>query len=255
MGSLRGFLARPNSLTPQAVEVGVQQRRRPDLRARRAWRSIVFVMILSAKYLRATNHYHVKSQWDVPGSIDEVATIFQDTSSLVDWWPSTWLTVTVLEPGGLDALGRTVEVHTKGWFPYTLRFVFEITKADRRAGFSIRTRGDFDGRGRCTAFPMGRNVKIVFDWRVVVRKPAVRFLSAALWPVFIFNHRWSMERGREGLVLEIARRRSTELGLATAIPPPRGPTFRLGGSKRSGRCQVNRLARETARRYDPAQLS
>lgn len=107
-----------------------------------------------------------------------------------------------------------VELLTKGWLPYTIRWQFRVT--DRRPdGFSIEAFGDFVGRGDWHLTQDGDFVDIVYDWRIKAEKPLLRILSPVLKPIFGANHRWAMRKGEESLKLELARRR----GESVAAPP------------------------------------
>jgi hypothetical protein len=54
----------------------------------------------------------------------------------------------------------------------------------------------------------GRDLRILFDWRLRAEKPLLKSLSFLLKPLFRWNHRWAMARGEEGLRRELALRRS-----------------------------------------------
>lgn len=97
------------------------------------------------------NDYHFVTLWHVRGTVAEVRTILSDAASLPRWWPSVYLSVTVLDPGDARGLGKRVELFTKGWLPYTLRWGFVTTKvADD--GFTLEPWGDFEGRGSAPRF-------------------------------------------------------------------------------------------------------
>jgi hypothetical protein len=46
------------------------------------------------------------------------------------------------------------------------------------------------------------------DWRPVVYKPMVRYLTPLLKPLFSSNHYWTMRRGEENIADEVRSRRS-----------------------------------------------
>src|SRR5919202_1666269 len=72
------------------------------------------------------NEYHFVTHWRVPGSIDEIAAILGDGPGLKDWWPSVYLDVQEVEPGDERHVGRVIDLTTKGWLPYTLRWRFRV---------------------------------------------------------------------------------------------------------------------------------
>src|SRR5579883_3121095 len=139
----------------------------------------------------SANEYHFVTHWRVESTVEEVAEVLGNAVDLTRWWPSVYLAVKELEPGGPGGVGRVVELHTKGRLPY---------------GFSLEAWGDFEGRGIWTFTQDGGAVNITYDWRIRAEKPLLRYFSFLLKPVFSANHRWAMARGEESLRAEVARR-------------------------------------------------
>jgi len=154
----------------------------------------------------SSNDYHFVTHWRVQSTVEEVSNVLGDAVALTRWWPSVYLAVRELEPGGANGVGRVVELQTKGWLPYTLHWFFRVTESHAPHGFSLDAWGDFDGRGVWTFAQAGHLVDITYDWRIRAEKPLLRFLSFLLKPVFSANHRWAMARGEESLKVELARR-------------------------------------------------
>ncbi len=169
-----------------------------------------------------SNHYHIKSRWVVVATRDEVAAIFRDSDSLVDWWPAAFLHVHQLAEGDEHELGKKVWLHTKGWLPYTLQLTFEVSGCSYPESFKLSVEGDFIGRCLCRTTLLEEGLEIEFDWKVRVMKPVVRHLSWIFHPVFTANHIWVMRQGRRSLDLELARRRGIAPSSDASIP---GPTF------------------------------
>src|SRR3712207_4224721 len=94
----------------------------------------------------ASNDYHFITQWRVEGTLEEVAGVITDGNALTRWWPSVYLAIEELEPGGASGLGKVVRLYTKGWLPYTLRWQFRVAEI-RPDGFVLEASGDFNGRG------------------------------------------------------------------------------------------------------------
>ena len=182
----------------------------------------------------AAPSYHFVTVWRVPGTVSEVQAVLGDSSSLTRWWPSVYLDVVPGADGNPDGVGRTVEVFTKGWLPYTLRWTLRITETMTEAGFALQASGDLEGTGRWTFDQDGPEVVITYDWRVRASKPLLARLSWLLRPAFAANHRWAMDRGQESLALELRRRRAAGPGERAAVPPPPTATFhRLARRSRS----------------------
>ena len=68
--------------------------------------------------------YRIKTIWHVNATVDEIAEIFSDAASLPFWWPAAFLNSKIVEEGSLSQEGKTVQLHTKGFLPYTLNFHF-----------------------------------------------------------------------------------------------------------------------------------
>ena len=156
----------------------------------------------------ASNDYHFITHWRIQGSIEEIAEILGDAPDLVRWWPSVYLRVDELEPGDPETgIGKVVDLYTKGWLPYTLRWKFRVTESNAPHGFALEAWGDFDGRGIWTLEQDGEWANITYDWKIRADKPLLRALSFLLKPIFSANHHWAMNQGEESLKRELARRK------------------------------------------------
>jgi hypothetical protein len=169
--------------------------------------------------------YHFVTHWRVEATRQEVFDVLGDAAGLARWWPSVYLDVRVVDPGDDRGVGRVVELYTKGWLPYTLRWRFRVTESDPPRGFALAAEGDFVGRGVWTFEQAGRHVDVTYDWRIRADKPLLRRLAFLMRPLFEANHRWAMARGEESLVLELARRRAATAEERAAVPAPPGPTW------------------------------
>jgi hypothetical protein len=170
--------------------------------------------------------YHFVTSWKIPGTAQEVAEVLGDPLGLVRWWPSVYLDVRELKPGNPETqFGLVIDLHTKGWLPYTLRWRFEVTESRGAGGFSLVADGDFVGTGVWTLEQQGEIVDVQYDWRIRADKPLLRYGSFVFRPIFSANHHWAMARGEESLKLELQRRRATTESERQAVPAPPGPTF------------------------------
>lgn len=169
------------------------------------------------------NDYHFITVWRIPGDVREVAAVIVDGPSLTRWWPSVYLDVRELEPGDERGLGKVIDLYTKGWLPYTLRWRFRVSDI-RQDGFTLEASGDFVGRGIWRFAQDGPDALISYDWKIRAEKPLLRFLSPLLKPIFAANHRWAMAQGERSLRLELARRRASSDEERARIPPPPAPT-------------------------------
>ena len=92
-----------------------------------------------------TADYTFLTIWRVAGTIDEVKAVLGDAQALPRWWPSVYLTVTTVADAGADGTGATVDLHTTGWLPYTLRWRLRITEPMTDSGFALSGAGDLNG--------------------------------------------------------------------------------------------------------------
>jgi hypothetical protein len=152
--------------------------------------------------------------------LEEVADVLLDTARLAEWWPAVYLEVRVVEPGGAHGVGSTLDLFTKGWLPYTLRWQLHVESVDYSNGSTISARGDLTGHGVWQHRSVGGGVETTYDWEVAADKPLLRYGSLVFRPLFAANHRWAMATGERSLQLEVARRRGETVG------PPPPPTFR-----------------------------
>ena len=170
--------------------------------------------------------YHFVTNWKIRGTAHEVAEVLGDPLGLVRWWPSVYLEVSELKPGDpKTGVARVVELYTKGWLPYTLKWSFEVNESRGDKGFSLVAEGDFVGTGVWTLEQRGDIVDVQYDWRIRADKPLLRYGTPIFRPIFGANHRWAMARGEESLRLEMQRRRATTEEERLAVPAPPGPTF------------------------------
>ena len=181
----------------------------------------------------AANDYHFVTTWRIAATPAEISAVLGDAAELARWWPSVYLRVRVLEEGDERGVGKVVDLWTKGFLPYTLRWRFTVTESNAPHGFRLEAMGDFVGRGIWTLTPEmdgeapdGPMTLVSYDWLVIAEKGILKRLSRVIKPIFSANHHWAMARGATSLRLELARRRARgDRLLVAAIPPPPGPTF------------------------------
>ncbi|MBL7815154.1 MAG: SRPBCC family protein [Saprospiraceae bacterium] len=168
------------------------------------------------------NKYHFITHWRVEATCQEVYNTLKEADDLKRWWPSVYLDVKTHKKGDTHGLGKIVELYTKGFLPYTLKWQFEVTdvQPNTYSGFSLRAFGDFVGRGIWTFEQDGKFCEITYDWELEAEKPILKYLSFLMKPLFSSNHHWAMRKGQESLKLELRRRN----GESNVAPPP-PPTF------------------------------
>jgi hypothetical protein len=179
-----------------------------------------------------SSEYHFVTNWKIPGTAREVADVLGDPVGLARWWPSVYLDVREIEPGDPQThVGRVIDLYTKGWLPYTLRWRFEVTESRGADGFTLKAEGDFVGTGVWTLVQQGDVVDVQYDWRIRADKPLLRYGTVIFRPIFSANHHWAMARGEESLKLELLRRHARTEVERQAVPAPPRPTFTGGGTR------------------------
>ncbi len=173
----------------------------------------------------AANTYHFITHWKIRATCEEVYRTLEDIDTLANWWPSVYLDVKVLERGMPGGVGKVVDIYTKGWLPYTLRWKFRVTETHFPGGFTLDACGDLSGKGVWTFTQDGNNCLITYDWRIDAEKPLLRYFSFIMKPVFSANHHWAMKKGEESLALELLRRKATTEAERNKIPLPPKPAF------------------------------
>ena len=181
----------------------------------------------------ASNDYHFITTWRIPATPDEITDVLGDAPALARWWPSVYLTVSEAAAGDERGVGKVVDLWTKGFLPYTLRWRFTVTESEPPTGFRIEASGDFVGRGIWTLRPEagpddpgGPMTSVTYDWLIIAEKGILKTLSIVMKPIFSANHRWAMARGETSLKLELARRHAADdPTIRAAIPAPPGPIF------------------------------
>lgn len=121
------------------------------------------------------------------------------------------------QPGGI---GKLVELYTKGWLSYSLKWHFRATAADFPRGFALHAMGDFVGDGVWEFRQDGGYCIVAYDWRISAEKPLLKKLTWLLRAIFSASHEWAMRKGLESQELELRRRRGEQ-----QVPPPPKPTF------------------------------
>jgi hypothetical protein len=170
------------------------------------------------------NDYRFVTHWQVKGSIDEVFEILKDSEALSRWWPAVYLNTDVLKAGDKNGIGQIVDLFTKGWLPYTLSWLLKVTEVHKPNTIKFEAWGDLSGQGTWKLSQKGPMVDIVFDWRVQLQRPILKYLTFALTPIFEANHKWAMKQGLLSLKLELARRHAKSADELKRIPAPPGPT-------------------------------
>lgn len=170
-----------------------------------------------------SNEYHFITKWELADTTcQEISDVLGDADGLKRWWPSVYLDVKVTEPGDAKGVGKLVQLYTKGWLPYTLKWQFRVIENREPFGFTIQAIGDFKGFGIWTFEQQGNRVAVTYDWKIKAEKGMLKTFSFLMKPIFRWNHHWAMKKGLESLNLELKRLHSqTAQEKAMISKPPK----------------------------------
>jgi uncharacterized protein YndB with AHSA1/START domain len=150
--------------------------------------------------------FELPSRWRVDAPREAVFDALTD-GSITTWWHEVYLDVTVVEEGDPSGTGRVVDLLTRGWLPYRLRWRMRVEDIVRPERIAISATGDLVGSGCWTLTahgPGGTATRLDYLWRVDVSRPWMRQALVVLKPVFAANHGWAMTRGERGLRAHLA---------------------------------------------------
>lgn len=173
------------------------------------------------------NEFHFNTYWLLEASPEEVYRILEKPSQLTRWWPSVYLDVEVVERGEMNGIAKEVNVYTKGFLPYTIRWSFKSVEKEFPQRLVLEAYGDLEGRGVWSIKQESgsKYCEVHYDWRIKADKALFRNFSFILKPIFEYNHEWAMYRGEKSIKLELLRQRANTEEEKASIPKPPGPTF------------------------------
>ena len=111
---------------------------------------------------------------DCPNQL--VTHISKDGKDYVRWRPDVYLEVEHIPSDDPNGIGDQVELLTKGWLPYRLRWTARAMRRERPHTIAIAAAGDFNGRGIWQLAQQGKECFIAFDWRLRADKGLLRWL-------------------------------------------------------------------------------
>ena len=142
--------------------------------------------------------YRFLDRWLVEAPIDDVYDVIGDILSYPEWWHDFVIEAT--GDGGEPRPGKRNQLLVKAFLPYKVRFGLEVIEAERPTRILSRLSGDFTGTGEWRLQQTDGETEAVLDWRPLVQKPLIRYLTPLLRPLFRANHTWAMRRGQEHVV-------------------------------------------------------
>ena len=149
------------------------------------------------------NAYRFNEAWSVAAPPEAVWELVADPRTYPQWWPQ-FVEVTPLNDR--EGVGARVAVVVKSALPYHMRFRLESTRYEKPDLAEVRASGDLNGIMRWTLERSASGTHIRFHEEVYTGKRLLTILAPVARPFFAWNHRVMMQRGREGLRAELARR-------------------------------------------------
>jgi uncharacterized protein YndB with AHSA1/START domain len=146
--------------------------------------------------------YRFLDTWRLPADIERVYQLVGRPIDYPRWWGEAWLSVE--GDGGDPEPGKHVEVLTRGYLPYRIRWSLTCLEVDRPNRIHSRLEGDFEGTGTWLLREDGDVTIAQLDFRPNATKPLIRNLTPVLRPLFRTNHAWAMRKGEQGALRVLA---------------------------------------------------
>lgn len=136
--------------------------------------------------------------WLVEAPIDSVWDAIYDAEAYPSWWRAV-LSVTKLDQGGPDGVGRTDRFVWKAPLGYRLRFDLQVTTVRRPNRLGGVATGDLEGTGDWSLGQDGDTTEVRYDWNVRTRRRWMNALAPVARPAFKGSHDAVMRAGATGL--------------------------------------------------------
>ncbi|HYR92047.1 MAG TPA: SRPBCC family protein [Terriglobia bacterium] len=150
----------------------------------------------------AFNAYHFEDDWQIPFRIESVWEVLSKPTKFPQWWRGVYLNAVVADCTSDEPhVGQRINVLTRGWLPYKLRWTIETIRLDKPRLIEFKASGDFSSdASRWILRVAETGTDVTLDWNPIVEKPIIKLLSPLLKPVFRLNHRWAMNLGEKQIV-------------------------------------------------------
>lgn len=170
------------------------------------------------------SNYRFKSHWQVKGKINQVFEILSNFADFPNWWPASFLDLKILKEGNSEQIGQIIELKTKAYSPYNLDCIVKITKSLKSQMLACQFWGILNGSGNCSLKARGEIVDIFFDWKINPNLSIFYLFNFLLKPILKFDYDWAMQKGKQSLELELARRQAKTQKELQKIPKPPLPS-------------------------------
>jgi uncharacterized protein YndB with AHSA1/START domain len=161
--------------------------------------------------------FHLVSHWRLQATLDEVWQLVARPEDFPRWWPAAFTYSLPIQTGDETGAAKVVRLEGRGFLPLLLRWHAVATHVEPAQRLVNRVWGDFEGDETWVLSGDGGWVDLEHQLNVDFRSAVIRGFGPLGRALLAANHRWSMARGEESMILEL-RRRS-----ALAEPVPHAP--------------------------------
>lgn len=147
---------------------------------------------------RSGTPYSFVTIWRVEAPIDPVWDAIYDAEAYPGWWKAV-LSVTKLDQGGPDGIGRTDRFVWRAPLGYRLRFDLRLTTIDRPHRLGGVATGELEGTGEWNLRDDQGTTEVRYDWKVRTRRAWMNVLAPIARPIFRSSHDAVMRDGADGL--------------------------------------------------------
>ena len=142
--------------------------------------------------------YSFVTVWRVSSPIDPIWEAIYHAEAYPAWWTAV-LSVTPLEPGGADGVGRTDRFVWRAPLGYRLRFDLRLTTIERPHRLGGVATGELEGTGEWNLREEDGTTEVRYDWNVRTRRGWMNVLAPIARPAFRSSHDAVMRDGATGL--------------------------------------------------------
>ena len=146
--------------------------------------------------------YHFVTKWFFRAPIECVWAEIIDTQAWPAWWKG-WKKVSLRSQERSIKVGAIADHEVKGFLPYKLRFVTQVSAVQAPRLLELTSSGDLAGRGRFELEARDGGTYVTYDWDVGTTHPVLNLLTKLPFARLLMeiNHEILMEDGYKALKL------------------------------------------------------
>ncbi len=121
--------------------------------------------------------FHLTTHWTIHNTPERIWEYLQNVERYPEWWPG-FLGARVVEKGGSDGLGASVECRVRGTLPYVFKFRTTVLEIERPRLLRLRAVGGLEGMGVWTLEPNGPATHVTYQWDIQATNPILNIMAA-----------------------------------------------------------------------------